>query len=228
MAHRGTVECYDCHTQVADLKSHRNVCVNSRKNKTKVSHSLGHSVEQKLPSNVGNFVNTVDRYLLIDASGSMAGTRIANVKQVVNEVFPTFAENDRIAIVTFDTTPYFRLKPRPVGQIRRQNELPDVLARIKTLGGTAIWDAIYMVVSQIRDKSRKTVLSVITDGEDNSSKHTLAEVNELLRQFPNVILDIVHVGDVVSVSYQSVATTYVMIEEIEIVSTYRKTILQRV
>lgn len=224
----GTVECYDCHKQVPNLKEHRSQCLNSRQNKNLVKQKT--TEETETSEKKTNFTNSTDRYLLIDASGSMTGTRIANVKTVINDVFPTFHKNDRIAIVTFDDAPYFRLKPRPVGQIRRQNELPNILSRIKTLNNTAIYDAIYVTVEQIFDKSRKTAITVITDGEDYTSRHTLEQLLNLLKEYPNITLDIIHVSDVPLEPYQQICSNrgeYLIITEVEITVKYKSMILMR-
>ena len=85
------------------------------------------------------------------------------------------------------------MKPRPVGQIRRQKELPELLARIYAKGATAIWDAIWLSVEQLADKNRKTLMIALTDGEDNSSKHTFQQVQDLIDGYPNVQLSIIHI-----------------------------------
>jgi len=198
-----TVECYDCHQQVVNLKMHRSVCPNSRKNKSLCARGKKH-VDNTHQINVTvsgtchqptivDFSRTTDFYTLLDVSGSMSGNRLNHAKSVLTEMFGEMHENDRISIVTFDTNAYFKLKPRPVGQIRRQNELGETLNRIFAQGLTAIWDAIWLAVSQIQDKSKRTVLFVLTDGKDNSSSHTYQQVIDLVAQYPNISLSIVHI-----------------------------------
>lgn len=218
-----TVSCYDCGQQVAELKPHRSVCPKSRKNKSKVNPVQGKPkvfakevdgkqvdlTEQDLATleKLGISVNTaapaprdtsaeVDFYALIDVSGSMAvGGRLENAKIAMTQFFDTMKENDRFSIVSFDSNAFFKLKPRPVGQLRRQNELPDILNRIFAQGQTALYDAIYMTVEQIRDKTKKTIINVLTDGEDNSSIHTYGGVLSLVAQYPNITLNITHIDE---------------------------------
>jgi len=218
-----TIRCYDCQAEVMDLRSHRSVCPNSRKVRSVVDPLTRESKVAVTCTFVrpDRFAHCVDYYLLVDASGSMSGTRIENARVAVTRAVSKMKEDDRVAMITFDTTPYFKLKPRPVGQILRQNELPDLLARIKTLGQTAIWDAIDMAVTQIRDKTKKTVVHVITDGEDNSSHITYDMLLNRLKEFPNVTLNIMHVGDRFVEQYKQICEhrgNYQLILETDIVS----------
>lgn len=219
MSHfKSTVECYDCHQQVRDLKSHRSNCVNSKKTKCQIK-----DLQADFKTNVA-VSDSKDRYFLFDTSGSMTGTRIESAKSTALELFDAYPENDRIAVITFDTTPYFRLKPRPVGQIRRQNELSQLFSRFKTEGNTSIWDSIFMAVNQIRGNPT-VILNTITDGEDNSSVHTYKEVVELIAKYPNVTLNIIHVSDKEHEPYKNVCAVtkgiYKIITEIEIKTTMK-------
>jgi Mg-chelatase subunit ChlD len=149
-------------------------------------------------------VNTVDWYAVIDVSSSMAGERLNAAKMALkNDIEPLMAADDRMAIVTFDTDAYFRLKPRAVGQLRGQHELEWLLARMFAHGCTALWDALWLVIEQLRDKQRKTVLTVLTDGEDNASQHTQEELMTLLAQHVNVTMSIVHIGTAASEPYKA-------------------------
>ena len=144
----------------------------------------------------GKKEDSMDVFMLIDVSGSMAGNRLENAKTALRQISDTMEENDRLAILTFDSNAFYKLKPRPVGQIRRQQELDPLLARIFAQGSTALYDAIFLCFDSIRDKNnRRTKIVVLTDGMDNASRHSLAEVNALLDGFPNVSLDIVHIAD---------------------------------
>ena len=192
------VKCHDCHSFVSNLKlhqpkagslrEHRRECPNSRYTHSKIV------VEPSDSNTTAQFNDTTDYYAILDVSSSMVFGRLDRAKQVLTDLVPQMQENDRISIVTFDTQAFFKLKPRPVGQIIRQNELPDLLNRIFARGLTAIWDAIYLAVSQIQDKSRRTIMIVLTDGEDNSSRHSYQEVLDLVNTYPSISLDIVHIG----------------------------------
>lgn len=188
--HRGTVQCYDCGQQVAELKEHRAVCANSRKNRSAVAAAKsGPKVSKKR----GKPEDGKTAFVVVDVSGSMAGPKLEAAKEALTQCFNAMQDSDRFSIVTFDTGAFFKLKPRPVEQLKRQNELPSTLDRIFARGGTALYDAIWITVEQIHRKDVPNVITVLTDGEDNASKHTLDQVLAMLKEYPNIKLDIVHI-----------------------------------
>ncbi len=208
-----TIECYDCLQQVSDIQVHRKTCPKSCKNNTLLTN------DKQSTSVPAKFANNTDYYAIIDTSGSMTGPRIDNAKHVLTNIIANLPEADRIAIITFDTIPCFRLKPRPVGQIRRQNELQSLLSRFKTQGLTSTWDAILMAVENLRDKNRKTVLNVLTDGDDNSSKNTYSQMLELISTYPNIKLNIIHISTTPNQQYEAICNgrgTYRVIHETEL------------
>lgn len=216
-----TVRCYDCNGQVYDLKDHRKTCDKSRKAKSVVSSS---STQVTVTPVTAVSDNTVDFYFLLDVSSSMTGTRLTSAKQSATEIETIMADNDRMALITFDTGAYFKLKPRAVGQLRRQKELDPLLSRIFAQGATAIWDAIWLAVTQLKDKNRDTQMIVLTDGEDNSSTHTFAQVQDLIKDFPNIKLSIIHISGAPCDKYQQLCKdrgNYEVIVETEITTTIK-------
>ena len=137
----------------------------------------------------------IDFYFVMDVSGSMLGNRLTLAKETVSNLTNQLNENDRIAIVTFDTSAFFKLKPHPAGKIKRKNELPEILNRIFARGGTALYDAICLSLSQVIDKSKRLVMFVLTDGDDNSSKNSFQSTLNLLTEFTNVSLVIIQIRD---------------------------------
>eukprot|EP00012_Vannella_robusta_P002358 CAMPEP_0206190652 /NCGR_PEP_ID=MMETSP0166-20121206/4867_1 /ASSEMBLY_ACC=CAM_ASM_000260 /TAXON_ID=95228 /ORGANISM="Vannella robusta, Strain DIVA3 518/3/11/1/6" /LENGTH=179 /DNA_ID=CAMNT_0053606751 /DNA_START=470 /DNA_END=1009 /DNA_ORIENTATION=- len=134
-------------------------------------------------------------FMLIDVSGSMNGSPLENAKTAVTSCFSNMHDRDRFSIVTFDSSAFFKLKPRPVEQLRRQEEIPLILSKIFSGGCTALYDAIYISVEQIHNKRAPNAIVVLTDGLDNSSHHTLQDVKTLLSEYPAVHLDIIHVDE---------------------------------
>lgn len=238
------VECYDCHQFVTDLKAHRNECKHRRIG-TSVISSTSSSSPKKSPEATAakqakkqaaalakTMASSKDVYVLVDVSGSMGGNKLTQAKQALRDIHDFLREDDRLAIVTFDTHAYFKLKPRPNGQVKRQNELPEVLDRIFAQGGTAIYDAIHLSINQMLDKQRPTLFVVLTDGEDNSSTNTCDQVLKLVEAYPSITLDIVEIAADASqsrnVNYGLLAQrghgTYAVILETEIVATVVKTV----
>lgn len=174
-----------------------------------------------------------DFYFLLDVSGSMGGYRLDKSKEAASNIFSLMQENDRISVVTFDSNAYFKLKPRPVGQIKRQNEFGPLMDRIYAGNATALWDAIYLAVSQIKDKSIKTTMIVLTDGQDNSSKHTFQEVVDLVKEYPKINLSIIYINnsgvdmkeykkitEMLGGKYKNISDSDIIVEVVEVFKTY--------
>jgi Mg-chelatase subunit ChlD len=209
------IKCRDCGAAVLNLQQHRStVCPSSRLAKSRVvvahaAHAAPAAQQQQQPLGTraaAAAAAAVDHYALIDVSSSMQGDKLNAAKDaLLLDIEPAMNAHDRLAIITFDTAPYFKLKPRAVRQLRATRELRPLLARVFAQGNTAIWDAIHLAVSQIHDPlHHATRLHVLTDGEDNASKHTYAEVRALVAATPNVLLNIVHVGTSPNVQYADI------------------------
>ena len=228
---RGTVECYDCHQQVADLKAHRSVCPSSRRAKSFVgpAASVASSRKPSFKNKPVDIRDRIDHYFLLDVSGSMAGSRLKESKDIFSSIFQDLKEEDRMAIISFDTHAYFKLKPRPVGEIKRKGELPGILDRIFAEGRTALYDAIQLAVTQIRDKEVRTVINVLTDGEDNSSHITLDAVEAMVEQYPKITLNIIHIGSTPNPPYQKLCETrgqYHLITQVDLSITLKSVFFQ--
>jgi len=241
-----TVKCFDCQLQVSDLKSHRRECQKRPQAISSSSQTLVVGDGQKtLFESKTMIAKTVqvsqvstnsspskDVYVLLDVSGSMEGSKLNQAKEGLKEIHQFLREDDRLAIITFDSNAYFKLKPRPNGQVKRQNELPELLDRIFARGGTALYDAIWMGIEQMKDKSRPTLFVVLTDGEDNASQHKLDDILKLVDAHNEVTLDIVEISaNSVSssgVNYNLLAQrgrgNYTLIVETEVVTTLVKTV----
>ena len=187
---RGTVECWDCKQQVADLRSHRSVCIDRSRPKERKEKAKGRKRAAPSPAIPGD-ATTV--FMLLDVSGSMQGTKLKAVKEATTACFAAMEPTDRFAICTFDQGAFFKLKPRSVEQLRRQDELPGTLDRIFAKGQTALYDAVVLTLEQLHDKKARNRIIVLTDGEDNASKHTLDDVVALLNEHPAIGLSIIHV-----------------------------------
>jgi Mg-chelatase subunit ChlD len=190
-----SLTCYDCGKEVSgNIKNHhQNECDKSKKQKSIVTSSQPSS--GTIPNSVSNkFADTNDVYFVLDVSGSMEGAKMNVAKDTLKEMSAVMDNHDRIAVITFDEKAYFKLKPRSVEQIKRQNELGGLLDRVFSKGCTALYDAIYMGISQLRSKEITTIFNVLTDEEDNASTHTFSEVLNLLKTYPNVKLNIIHIS----------------------------------
>lgn len=239
-----TIQCNDCGTHVVNLTSHRINCMLSRRNRIKLAiakpsialSSRTGQISIHLPTQlVASLLDkqkakaaSQDVVFLLDVSGSMEGRKLASAKEAIANIASELDEFDRLSLITFDNEAFQKLKPRAMGQLRRQDELPALLSRIFARGITALYDAVIAGIEQIRDKDRRTSMLVLTDGEDNASKHTLQQAIALLEQYPNVSLTIVYTPE--SGASRNVAAhqqlcaasqvpgTYIVTEETEIVT----------
>lgn len=241
---RGTIECYDCHQHVANLKSHRAECLKSRRAKSALVPAPHVHHRGRGRGHRGNKATLVavskDVWVLLDVSASMEGARLSNAKEALLERVDEMNECDRLAVVSFDHAPFLKLKPRPVGQLRRQNEMPELLARIyadRTFFKTALYDSVKMaaddVIAHRKDLGHKVHIIALTDGGDNSSQHlqTSAATVRYIDNIPNMTLDIVHIDESKRGirDYKTLCEgrgEYVVVEELSIKTTLRRIFLK--
>ena len=112
----------------------------------------------------------------IDDSGSMRDKRAA-----VNEAALTFVKtsnpDDQVFVVNFNDEYYL---DTPGNFASNMEELKAALAKIDSRGGTALYDAVSASLDHLKLGNRdKKALLIITDGEDNASRYSFAD---LLRQ----------------------------------------------
>jgi len=118
----------------------------------------------------------------------MGGTRITATKLGLCAMVAHLADNDRISISKFNEhvqscTPGFIT----ISEITPL--LPGILSGIQETGRTAAFDGVVSGVQDLKAFAEfaddgagyRYVEFVLTDGQDNSSKHSLAETNEIVQ-----------------------------------------------
>lgn len=123
--------------------------------------------------------------LVFDTSGSM-GNKLKRSRQAAAEFFRAANPDDEFFLVTFNDRPKL-----DVPLTRDSDEIQNRLAFTSSNGSTAMIDAIYMAVSELKKsaKTRKALL-VISDGGDNASRYTEAEIKNLVRESDALIYGI--------------------------------------
>jgi len=115
--------------------------------------------------------------LVFDASGSM-GKKLQRSRAAAAAFFKTANPDDEFFLVTFSDRPKLdvRLTSDP-------EQIQNRLAFTASKGNTAMLDAIYLALAEIKrsNKPRKALL-VISDGGDNDSRYTEAELKSLARE----------------------------------------------
>jgi len=113
--------------------------------------------------------------LVVDNSGSM-GSKRADVIAAALAFARSSNPQDQMFVVNFNEKVSFGL-PNNVLFTDKAVQLELALSRIAADGETALYDAVAAALDHLKqgDRDRK-VLIVISDGGDNASKHTLAEI----------------------------------------------------
>lgn len=115
--------------------------------------------------------------LVFDTSGSM-GAKLQRSRMAAAEFFRTSNPEDDFFLVEFDSAP--RLV---VPLTRNAGEIENRLTFSRSKGSTALLDAIYMALGEMHKSAKsKKALLVISDGGDNNSRYSQAEVKNLVRE----------------------------------------------
>ena len=115
--------------------------------------------------------------IVFDMSGSM-GSKIHKAREAVAEFFKTTNPEDEFFLITFNDAPQLAY-----GFTHETEEIQSRLTFTRSKGRTALLDAIYLAVHQMRKaKNPRKALLVISDGGDNSSRYTEREIENLVRE----------------------------------------------
>jgi VWFA-related protein len=119
--------------------------------------------------------------LVVDHSGSMS-RKLPNVIAAARTFAESSRPDDDMFVVNFNEKATLELSGAN-GRANRPEQLAQAISSRPTLGQTALYDAVVVALQRLRVGSQeKRVLIVISDGGDNASKHTLAEVLTLVEQ----------------------------------------------
>jgi len=115
--------------------------------------------------------------ITLDLSGSMEG-KIDQVNKAARAFIEASNPNDQIFLIGFNDQVEL-LK----GFTSDIDEISDALENAFVMGGTALYDAIYLGVEEAHrgDKSKKAII-VITDGEDKDSTYSLEEIISFVQE----------------------------------------------
>jgi len=124
--------------------------------------------------------------LVVDHSGSM-GPKISDVIAAAETFARASNPADQLFVVNFNENVTFGLAEFT----SNVTALQKAVAAMRTTGKTALYDAVAAGLRQIREGTRaRKVLIVISDGGDNTSQTTEAEVMKLAKQSNAVIYTI--------------------------------------
>lgn len=114
--------------------------------------------------------------LVLDASDSMAGTRIDQARQAAKSFLEqvNFSAGDRIEVVSFGDYVYLEQDFSSDSAA-----LSSAIDGIGTAGMTALYDAIYSALVQTYEQDGARCVIAFTDGQENASSYTFDDVVEL-------------------------------------------------
>ena len=116
--------------------------------------------------------------LVVDHSGSME-PKLAEVTAGAKAFVRSSNTNDQMFVVNFNENASFGL-PDAIGFTTNAEELERAIWRTRAVGETALYDAIVKALVRLQTGGLdKKVLVVISDGADNASAHSLAEVLQM-------------------------------------------------
>jgi Ca-activated chloride channel family protein len=115
--------------------------------------------------------------LVFDTSGSM-GQTLQRSRMAAAEFFKTANPDDEFFLVEFDN------KPRLEVPLTHDTQKIDYqLLFSRSQGSTALLDAIYMALREMKyAHNQKKALLIISDGGDNHSRYTKAEVKDVVAE----------------------------------------------
>jgi VWFA-related protein len=119
--------------------------------------------------------------LVVDHSGSMK-PKMADVIAAAQTFVKSSSPDDEMFVVNFNEKVSLGL-PDNLPFSNRIEDLGSAIANAPTSGRTALYDAVFAAQRQLQKGNReKKVLVVVSDGGDNASTHTLAEVLKMAGQ----------------------------------------------
>ncbi len=119
----------------------------------------------------------VDLVLVVDTSGSMAGSKITAARSSLMQFISLLDDRDRIEIITFNSDLLTLTDLSPVSE-KRQDAITRVSGIIES-GNTRLYDATLLAYQELQDKADpKHIRSIVilSDGQDTASEKTLNDV----------------------------------------------------
>ena len=142
-----------------------------------VLQQIKHFSHEDIPVTVG---------ILVDNSGSM-GPKLDDVIAAALAFARSSNPQDQMFVVNFNDRVSFGL-PANMPFTDRQEQLQLALSGISAIGQTSLYDGIAAALDHLKQGSRdKKVLILISDGGDDASRHSLAQVIAMAKQSAAII-----------------------------------------
>ena len=134
----------------------------------KNAQQVAHFSTEEAPISVG---------LVLDFSGSME-SRFGQLQQAVAEFLKSANPRDEFCLIEFRD-----LAELSMGFTGAPEEIQNRVAQIKPAGSTALLDAVYLGLRQMKKaRNARKILLIVSDGGDNHSRFRAREVENLARE----------------------------------------------
>lgn len=137
--------------------------------------------EDKIQQEISAFVqepSPVSIGIILDVSGSMkSNNNMRGAQAALAEVLSNTYPGDEFFLIAFNSESVLVKDFTDDAQSILGESL------MRPSGQTAVWDAVYQGLNKIKEaRNEKSALILITDGEDNSSRYSVADVREYARE----------------------------------------------
>lgn len=115
--------------------------------------------------------------LVFDESGSM-GYKLRNSREAVARFLKTMTADDEAFLVEFSDTAKLSVGFTPQGE-----KIVDALSNAQPGGLTAMLDAVDISLREMKNaKNSRKAIVIVSDGGDNNSQYTAAQIESLVRE----------------------------------------------
>jgi tight adherence protein B len=126
--------------------------------------------------------------LVVDVSGSMKGTGIDGAKAAANAFLDAVPADVKVGLVTVSTTATLTAPPTTDRAVLRAK-----VAALQATGDTALYDGTLLALQTLGTVGSRTIV-LLTDGHDEGSKASLAQVVAAEKASKGAVLDAVSFG----------------------------------
>jgi Ca-activated chloride channel family protein len=139
----------------------------------KVEQAITHFASEEAPVSI---------ILVLDTSDSMR-PKLAKAREAVAALLDNANPRDEFSLVEFSQVARLAVK-----FTTKAEEVRDRLAVVQTGGGTALLDAVKVALDEMKNAchTRKAII-IISDGEDNASHYSVAELRNAVRQADTLV-----------------------------------------
>jgi len=118
----------------------------------------------------------IDLTIALDVSGSVSGGTIDQLRRAIHDLMRDLAPQDRLRLLLFDSR---IVAAADFGASAA--EIEAAFTSVQPAGGTAVFDAMAVALAAPPDPDRRQLAVFFTDGEDEDSTTTRAELLETAR-----------------------------------------------